>query len=115
MTDSIIRAMSGTYGEVQIVASPDQVLVDLSGRHYNSTGHLMTDHGLVQLDLAQAVQLLSNLQAAVEVARLPRKQQLPKIWSERTIAEVAARVGGRQYVHNPSRNRRFERKVKERA
>lgn len=108
MSDSILRSMSGTYGQVQVVAVPEQVLLDVSGRHYTTTGDLVRDHGLVTLDLDQALRLLALLQEAVEVAKLPRNEQLPKIWSERTIRHFAVRVGNRRHVHE-TRTRQIKR------
>lgn len=65
---SRLFSTSGTFGEVQIVASQEHVTVDMQTRNYDTTGHLHCDHALANLSLIAAMRLRDLLDEAIDHA-----------------------------------------------
>jgi hypothetical protein len=62
---SRLFAASGTFGEIQIVAGGEHVIVDLQARNYDTAGHLHHDHAMVDLSLSAAIRLKDLLDEAI--------------------------------------------------
>jgi hypothetical protein len=60
---------SGTYGEVDIVASDRGVLLSLTGRNYDTMGALHLGSALANLTVSDARRLSGLLQEAIAVSQ----------------------------------------------
>jgi len=79
---------SGTYGEVDIVASDRGVLLSLTGRNYDTMGALHRGSALANLTVADARRISRLLQEAVAVSQDADPRQ-PGLWSEATTRAIA--------------------------
>ena len=59
---------AGTWGEAQIVAISDAVVIDLTGRRYDRQGHLGQEHAAVRLPLVVAMRIHALLAEAITAA-----------------------------------------------
>jgi|SRR4051794_17446586 hypothetical protein len=89
-----LRSIGGTFGEVQIVAIPGRVVVDLQTQNYDTTGSLNRDHALASLPLDAAIQLRDLLSEAIVAAENARPHH-PGIWSDATNRTVSHRMARR--------------------
>jgi hypothetical protein len=80
---------SGTWGEADVVASDRGVLVSLTGRNYDTHGHLHRDHALANLSVSDAIRLSHLLNEAVAASQDADPRQ-PGLWSETTLRWAAA-------------------------
>ena len=88
---SSLFSVSGTFGDAQIVATRDRVLIDLQTRNYDSGGILRKHHALANLPLETASQIRDLLsQAIAAAAEAPQHQ--PGMWSDATIAHTSRRL-----------------------
>jgi hypothetical protein len=78
---------SGTYGEVDIVASDRGVLLSLTGRNYDTIGALHRGSALANLTVADARRISRLLLEAVAVCRADPRQ--PSLWSKATTRALA--------------------------
>ena len=86
---------SGTFGEIQIVSTPDKVLLDVQTRGYDTQARLRCEHALANLSIETAERLRDLLAEAVQHARsVDLDSRQPGLWSPATTAAVAARFGG---------------------
>jgi hypothetical protein len=88
---SSLFSISGTFGDAQIVATRDRVLVDLQTRNYDSGGILRKHHALANLPLEIASRLRDLLNEAIAAAA-DAPQHQPGLWSEATSAHTARRL-----------------------
>lgn len=65
---SNLFSVSGTFGELQVVASGDSVVVDVQSRAYDTTGRLHRDHAATRLPLRIAMRLRDLLDRAIVVS-----------------------------------------------
>lgn len=72
---------SGTYGEVDIVASDRGVLLSLTGRNYDTMGALHLGSALANLTVPDARRVSRLLQEAIAVSQDAHPHQ-PGLWSE---------------------------------
>src|SRR5690242_416256 len=90
-----LRSIDGTFGEVQIVAVANRVVVDLQARNYDTGGFLNRDHALASLSLDAAIQLRDSLSAAILAAENASPHHLG-IWSDATNRAVPHRMRRRR-------------------
>ncbi len=91
---AFLRSLADTFGEVQIVAAPNRVVLDLQALNYDTAGFLHRDYALASLSVGAAVQLRDLLSAAiVAAADMPPVQ--PGIWSNAAHTGGSRRVGRR--------------------
>jgi hypothetical protein len=83
--------MSDTWGEAQIVAMRDRIVLDIQSRNYDSTGHLKLDHALANLPLRDAIRLRGLLGEAIAAAAEATPPQ-PGLWSDTVNAATKART-----------------------
>jgi hypothetical protein len=81
---------SGTYGEVDIVASDRGVLLSLTGRNYDTMGALHLGSALANLTVCEARRLSGLLQEAIAVSQDADPHQ-PGLWSEVTARAISRR------------------------
>ena len=91
---AFLRSLADTFGEVQIVAAPDRVVLDLQALNYDTAGFLHRDYALASMSLATAIQLRDLLSQAIAAAA-DRPSVRPSVWSNTSDADVARRVGRR--------------------
>ena len=96
-----VHCVTGAFGAVQIVAVPQQVLVDLQARAYDTIGFLRQDHATALLSLDDAKRLLTELTAAVAQSEALAPSAAPT-WSEETLRRVALATRG---CRRPNRQR----------
>jgi hypothetical protein len=89
-----LRSIYGTFGEVQLVAVPNRVVVDLQTQNYDTGGFLNKDHALASLPLDAAIQLRDLLSEAIVAAKNANSHH-PGIWSDATNHAVSHRMGRR--------------------
>jgi len=89
-----LRSVGGTFGEVQIVAISNRVVVDLQTQNYDTAGFLNRNHALASLPLDAAIQLRDVLSEAIVTAENARPHH-PGIWSDATNHAVPHRMGRR--------------------
>jgi hypothetical protein len=68
-----LYSTAGTFGEFDIVATADKIVVDARTRNYDVAGHLHCDHAL------------ANLSGFIERGDRPRKQRHPRHPPDRTV------------------------------
>lgn len=88
---SRLFSVSGTFGDAQIVATRDRVLIDLQTRNYDAGGILRKHHALANLPLETASRLRDLLNEAIAAAA-DAPQHQPGLWSEATSAHTARRL-----------------------
>jgi hypothetical protein len=87
---SSLRSVNGSFGEAQIVAVPNRVVLDIAARNFDTLGFSHTSSALASMDVDAAIQLRDALSAAINAAaNLPPAH--PGIWSTATN-RVARRV-----------------------
>jgi hypothetical protein len=73
---------AGTFGEIQIVAGQEHVIVDLQARNYDTAGHLHRDHALANLSLSAATRLRDLLdEALVHAHSITLDTRQTALWS----------------------------------
>jgi hypothetical protein len=87
---SRLFSASGTYGEVDIVASDRGVLLCLTGRNYDTMGALHLGSALAKLTVSDARRVAGLLQEAIAVSQDADPHQ-PGLWSEATARAMARR------------------------
>lgn len=85
-------AMSTQAAEIQIVASPRGLVIDLQATNVDTEGHARACHAITRLALDEAMRLQTLLDQAVDAAwdiddpvterTDPRQSALPAIWSD---------------------------------
>lgn len=89
-----LRSLADTFGEAQIVALPNRVVLDLATRNYDTHGYLHRDAALACLSLDIAIKLRDLLSEAITAAAgMP--PVTPGIWSDATHADFPRRRGRR--------------------
>jgi hypothetical protein len=84
---SRLFSSSGTFGEIQIVAGQDHVIVDVQARNYDTSGHLHRDHALANLSLASAARLRDLLDEAITHAHsVTLDTRQTALWSPATYS-----------------------------
>ena len=91
-----LLSTSGTFGEVQIVATPRNVVLDIQSRTRDCDGYERCHYALANLSLDEVHRLRDLLSEAIIVAESADARQ-PGLWSETTTRAVACRIdrGGR--------------------
>ena len=79
----------GTFGELQVTAAHEHVVVDVQSRNYDTVGHLHCAHALVKLPLETAMRLRDLLDQAIETSQVVFDTAQPGLWSDSTVAFVA--------------------------
>jgi hypothetical protein len=93
---SRLFSSAGTWGETQIVATRETVVVDLQTRNYDTAGHLHRDHALAVLSLSAAARLRDLLDEAItHAASVTLDTRETAIWSDATAAAIGDRIGRR--------------------
>lgn len=91
---SRLFSTAGTWGETQIVATKETVVVDLQTRNYDTAGYLHRDHAMANLSLSAAVRLRDLLSEAIDhAASVTLDVRQTALWSPTTVAAVATRFG----------------------
>jgi hypothetical protein len=86
---------AGTFGKIQIVATQENVVVDVQTRNYATDGQLHRDHALANMSLAAAVRLRDLLIEAVDhAASVTLDTRATAQWSPSAATAVADRFGG---------------------
>nr|WP_294546620.1 hypothetical protein [uncultured Rhodopila sp.] len=80
-----------TWGEAQIVAMPDRIVLDIQSRNYDSTGQLRQDHALANMPIRDAIRLRGLLGKAIAAAAEVTPPQ-PGPWSDTVNAASEART-----------------------
>jgi|SRR4051794_20119872 hypothetical protein len=86
-----LRSIGGSFGEVQVVAISNRIVINLQTRDYDTTGFLNRDHALASLPLDAAIQLRDLLSEAIVAAENVRPHH-PGIWSDATNRTVPHRM-----------------------
>lgn len=90
-TDATLRSIADTWGQIQIIAMPERIALDIQARNYDTAGHLHRDHALANLPLATAIRLRALLSEAIEAA-LDCEPRQPGLWSDTTMRAVVFRI-----------------------
>jgi hypothetical protein len=85
-------SVAGTFGELQVTAAHEHVVVDVQSRNYNTVGHLHCEHALVKLPLETAVRLRDLLDQAIETSQGILDATQPGLWSDSTVAFIAGEL-----------------------
>lgn len=88
---------AGTFGEIQLVAASDRVMIETSARNYDALGHLHREHALANLPLDAAIRFRDLLSEAINhacSATLDGRQTA--LWSDTTVKAEAQRFGRRR-------------------
>lgn len=94
---SRLLSTAGTFGEIQIVAGSDRVVIDATTRNYDVLGHLHCEHALADLSLSAAVRLRDLLDEAItHAASVTLDTRQTALWSDSTVRDQAARFGRRR-------------------
>jgi hypothetical protein len=86
----------GTFGELQVSAAHEHVVLDIQSRNYNTVGHLHREHALVKLPLETAMRLRDLLDQAIETSQGVLDAAQPGLWSDSTVAFVAGELWRRR-------------------
>ena len=86
----------GTFGELQVTATLDHVVVDVHSRNYTTAGHLHCEHALVKLPLQTALRLRDLLDQAIETSQVIFDTAQPGLWSDSSVAFVASELWQRR-------------------
>lgn len=90
---------AGTFGEIQIVAAADRLIVDISSRNYDTLGHFYKEHALLNLPLDVAVRCRDLMDLAINHAfSLTLDTRQTALWSDSTVEAEAERFGRRRAV-----------------
>jgi len=91
---SRLFSTAGTFGEIQVVSTSRNVVIDVQGRNYDTSGRLHCDHGLAALPLQAAVKLRDLLSEAIDALESQDHRQ-PGLWSDSTVRALGNRIRGR--------------------
>jgi hypothetical protein len=86
----------GTFGELQVTACREHVVVDVQSRNYDTGGHLHCEHALARLPLQKALRLRDLLDQAIEASRVTVATAQPGLWSNSAVASVAGELRRRR-------------------
>ncbi len=86
----------GTFGELQVTATHEHVVVDVQSRNYDTVGHLHCAHALVKLPLETAMRLRDLLDQAIETSQVVFDTAQPGLWSDSAVAFVAGELWQRR-------------------
>ena len=86
----------GTFGELQVTATHDHVVVDVQSRNYTTVGHLQCEDALVKLPLQTALRLRDLLDQAIETSQVIFDTAQPGLWSDSSVAFVASELWQRR-------------------
>jgi len=96
MSGCAFSRLAGTFGAIQIAASDQAVVVDISSRNYDTMGRLVTDHAYLRLSVNDAIRLHAALADAITAAEEIEPRQAP-LWSgATTTVRAGVRPGRRQ-------------------
>jgi len=87
-------SLSGTFGEIQVVAAANRLIVDIAARNWDTAGHLHRQSAVLSLPLDDAISLHTAIGQAIVVASDTALQTAPT-WSDRTHSTVVRRSGRR--------------------
>ena len=80
---------AGTFGEVDIIATDHGAIFTLTGRNYDTSGHLYRNTALANLSAADAHRLASLLREAVAVSEeVYSDSRQAALWSDATFLVV---------------------------
>ena len=65
-TRARLLSTAGTWGEIQIVWTAENLVIDVQARNYDTAGHLHREHALVNISVQTAVRLRQILGEAIE-------------------------------------------------
>jgi len=86
----------GTWGEIQIVSTADNLVIDVQARNYDTAGHLHRDQAVVQISVQTAIRFRQLLDEAIEASLdVSACRNQPGLWSDATTAAIASRWGRR--------------------
>jgi len=80
MSGYTLNKIAGTFGAIQIGAHDQTVIIEISARNYDTTGHLRSDHAHLRLPLNDAIRLHATLAGAIVAAETTDPRQ-PGLWS----------------------------------
>jgi hypothetical protein len=86
-----LYSTSGTFGEIDIVASDRGVTLSVTGRNYDTLGRLHLGNALANLSVSDAQRLSGLLSEAIAVSQDADPRQ-PGLWSEATLRNTGRRV-----------------------
>jgi hypothetical protein len=89
-TPARLQSTAGTWGEIQIVSTAENIVLDIHARNYDTAGHLHRDHALANLPLMTAIRLNALLSEAIEAA-LDCEPRQAGLWSDSTMRAGAGR------------------------
>jgi hypothetical protein len=84
-------SVAGTFGELQVAATHDRVVVDVQSRNYDTIGQLYCEHALVRLPLNTAIRLRDLLDQAIEASQNIFAAAQPGLWTNSTVAVAGKR------------------------
>jgi hypothetical protein len=95
-TGARLLSTGGTWGEIQIVWTAENLVLDVQARNYDTTGHLRRDHAMVSISVQTAVRLRHILGEAIEASLdVSAARSQPGLWSDATTGAIATRWGRR--------------------
>ena len=65
-TRARLLSTAGAWGEIQIVWTAENLVIDVQARNYGTAGHLHREHALVNISVQTAVRLRQILGEAIE-------------------------------------------------
>lgn len=77
---------------VQLIASHDGVLIDLTARKYDTLGCRRMEHATTRMSLRDAEELRAALDDAIAESYAIDHPAQPPLWSDATVASVAGRL-----------------------
>jgi hypothetical protein len=90
------RGKNGTWGEIQIVWTAENLVLDVQARNYDTAGYLPRGHAGVNKYVQTAVRLHQLFGEAIEASlNVPTSRSQPGLWSDATMAVIATRWGRR--------------------
>jgi hypothetical protein len=95
-TGARLLSTGGTWGEIQIAWTAENLVLDVQARNYDTAGYLRRDHAVVNIYVQTAVRLRQILGEAIEASLdvSPSRSQ-PGLWSDATTEAIATRWGRR--------------------
>jgi hypothetical protein len=95
-TGARLLSTGGTWGEIQIVWTAENVVLDVQARNYDIAGHLRRDHAAINISVQTAVRIRQILGEAIEASLdVSADRSRQGLWSNATTAATAARWGRR--------------------
>jgi hypothetical protein len=83
-TSVSLRSTAGTWGNIQIVSTRGNVVMDIATRNYDTAGHLHRDYALANLPVATAMRLRDLLDEAISAALDASADDQQALWSDAT-------------------------------